>query len=551
MSSFLIIISGCKQSVDQWKPAKGPLLSKWSENLDPDHVLPEYPRPQMVRDEWLNLNGLWEYAIVPKEQENPDEYQGNILVPFPAESALSGVMDPVGEDNKLWYRREFVIPDEWHGKIIWLHFGAVDWETSVWVNGKDVGHHKGGYDAFSFNIADALTGKGTQEIVVSVWDPVDKGTQPRGKQVSEPGGIWYTSVTGIWQTVWLEPVRPFYIHQLEIIPDIDEKQVIVWHSSVYEGELNLSAELFRERRLVSQARADGEFIVLNVPEVKLWSPSQPFLYDLKLTLRDQNGEIMDEVSSYVGMRKISLGKDDKGITRMLLNNEFVFQFGPLDQGWWPDGLYTAPSDEALRYDIEVTKKLGFNMARKHVKIEPERWYYWCDKLGLLVWQDMPSGDEYIGTNDPDLIRSEESDIQFKYELKKLIDNYFNHPSIIVWVPFNEGWGQYATGEIVDFIKGLDPTRLVNPSSGWADRKVGDIRDIHAYPGPAIPEVEEERAIVLGEFGGLGLPLEASVRTGVFLHGFSGDIAAQENGEGIQHEDPLDPPPSPCTGRPTA
>ena len=491
-----------------WQIADGPLLTTWSEDVGPENALPEYPRPQMVRNEWLNLNGLWEYAIVPSDQEQPEEWDGKILVPYPVESALSGVGKTVGTENKVWYKRTFKVPEVWKDKLIWLHFGAIDWEATVWVNGQDVGSHKGGYDAFSFNISSALSDAEEQEIVIAVWDPVDEGTQPRGKQVSDPHGIWYTSVTGIWQTVWMEPVNKSHISRIKIIPDIDEAQVIVWYDATgIEGDAKLQADLSFDGREVSQGAPEGEFIVLDVPDMKLWSPHHPFLYDLKLTLRDNDGEVSDEIYSYVGMRKISLGKDEKGITRVMLNNEFLFQFGPLDQGWWPDGLYTAATDEALKYDVEVTKQLGFNMARKHVKIEPERWYYWCDKLGLLVWQDMPSGDEYIDPNEPDFIRDEISDKQFRYELQQLVEDYFNHPSIVMWVPFNEGWGQYATGDIVEFVKGLDPTRLVNPSSGWADRQVGDIQDIHAYPGPAIPDLEEDRAIVLGEFGGLGLPVE--------------------------------------------
>jgi len=505
---IIILLASCASDQPGDNIQDHRLMTRWAEQVDPDNVLPEYPRPQMVRGDWMNLNGLWEYAIIPAEDNKPSKWDGSILVPYPVESALSGVGKAVGQDNKLWYRRTFKLPGKTDDLVILLNFGAVDWATTVWVNGQEVGQHKGGYDAFSFDISGALTDSGEQEIVVSVWDPVDEGTQPRGKQVNDPRGIWYTSVTGIWQTVWLEPLKEIYIQNLKIIPDIDEEQLILKTGLSKPGTGHkLVAELRAGNMPVSRSESGEEFIVLQVPEPHLWTPDDPFLYDLILTLFDRNGEVTDEVTSYAGMRKISLGRDEEGLTRIMLNNEFLFQFGPLDQGWWPDGLYTAPADEALRYDIETTKKLGFNMARKHVKIEPARWYYWCDKLGLLVWQDMPSGDEYIDVNDPDLKRSEESDKQFRHELKRLIDGYFNHPSIVMWVPFNEGWGQYATGEIVKYIKKLDPTRLVNPSSGWADRKVGDIQDIHAYPGPAMPEPEGNRAIVLGEFGGLGLPVE--------------------------------------------
>jgi hypothetical protein len=430
------------------------------------------------------------------------------------ESALSGVGKKVGEENLLWYRRSFEVPKGWSGKRILLNFEAVDWETTVWVNGKEVGTHKGGYDAFCFDITDVLNASGTEEIVISVWDPTDRGTQPRGKQVRRPRGIWYTSVTGIWQSVWLEPVPVASIARLEMTPDIDAKALtLTVHArgvnmqTQMAEKFHIGAVVFDGGKEVSAAGGHlGSPIKLKIDNPKLWTPDSPSLYDLQVTLT-QEGAHVDEVSSYFGMRKISLGKDEKGITRVMLNNEFVFQFGLLDQGWWPDGLYTAPTDEALRYDIEATKKLGFNLARKHVKIEPRRWYYWCDKLGLLVWQDMPSGDVYIDPDEPDAERSKESVEQFKLELTRMMDNLGNHPSIVVWVPYNEGWGQYDTPGITKLIKERDPSRLVNSASGWADRGVGDIHDIHDYPGPSMPDPEEKRAIVLGEFGGLGLPVQ--------------------------------------------
>jgi hypothetical protein len=493
----------------KWAPAEGPLMTKWAKDVSPNKVHPEYPRPQMVRKEWQNLNGLWDYAITSKDAPKPAEFDGRIMVPFPIESALSGVMKSVGEDKKLWYRHTFEVPGNWKNKQILLHFGAVDWKTTVWVNGTKVGKHKGGYDRFAFDITDALKDTGPQEIVVSVWDPVDAGTQPRGKQVRRPRGIWYTSVTGIWQTVWLESVPAAYIKSLKIVPDIDAGAVTVTATcSDAAAGFTVKAEVKEGWWSKNKGTAEvGKPIVIPIKDAKLWSPDSPFLYDLTVALKGSEGKKVDAVDSYFGMRKISLGKDKDGLTRIMLNNEFVFQIGPLDQGWWPDGLYTAPTDEALKYDIEVTKKLGLNMARKHVKIEPDRWYYWCDKLGLLVWQDMPSGDEYIDPAEPDFERSTASVEQFEAELKNLIDNFCNHPSIIVWVPFNEGWGQYDTVGIAKLIKKLDPTRLVNSASGWADRGVGDMHDIHSYPGPAMPEPEAERAIVLGEFGGLGLPLK--------------------------------------------
>ncbi|MHC4557607.1 MAG: glycoside hydrolase family 2 protein, partial [Planctomycetota bacterium] len=499
----------CSSIRADWQPAKGPLMTRWAKQISPDNVHPEYPRPQMVRKNWLNLNGLWEYAIRSRDQRQPGKFNGQILVPFPIESALSGVMKPVGEDSRLWYRRAFEVPRSWQGKRILLHFGAVDWDTTVWINGKEIGSHRGGYDPFNFDITDALKEAGPQEVVLSVWDPTNTGYQARGKQVKRPGGIWYTAVTGIWQTVWLEPVPGAYIKSIKIVPDIDNKLarvVAVCPDTAVGYRVEVEAKDGWFAKAKGKGKAGGE-IVLNLKTPKLWSPDSPFLYGLKVTLKDSKGKKVDAVSSYFGMRKIEVKKDKAGINRLFLNNEPLFQFGPLDQGWWPDGLYTAPTDDALKYDIEVLKKLGCNMLRKHVKIEPDRLYYWCDKLGLMVWQDMPSGDKYIGGNDPDIQRSPESARQFETELKAMITTFYNHPSIIMWVPYNEGWGQWDTPRIVDLIKKLDPTRLVNNASGWTDRGVGDVHDIHSYPGPASPPTEEKRAAVLGEFGGLGLPVK--------------------------------------------
>ena len=460
----------------------------------------------MERADWVNLNGLWDYAISPRQADKPAKFTGKILVPFPIESALSGVQESVGDKNRLWYRRTFEIPENWAGKQILLNFGAVDWDTTVWVNNHEVGSHRGGYDPFTFNITPTLNKTGRQEIVVAVWDPINAGYQPRGKQVSNPRGIWYTSVTGIWQIVWLEPVNQVHIESLKITPDIDAGKVAITVNA--PGDLtgvNFNALVKPPGVANISATSNKINLELKIPDARLWSPDTPFLYDLAVTLKKGN-QTLDEVNSYFGMRKIAVKKDEAGINRLFLNNEVLFQFGPLDQGWWPDGLYTAPTDEALRYDIEVLKKLGCNMLRKHVKIEPQRLYYWCDKLGLLVWQDMPSGDRYIGRNDPDIQRTAQSAWQFDTELKSMIDTFYNHPCIVTWVPFNEGWGQFDTERITSWIKGYDPSRLVINTSGWADRGVGDIMDIHRYPGPGMAPLEEKRAVVLGEFGGLGLPL---------------------------------------------
>ncbi len=521
----------------EWKPADGPLMTRWAKEVSPQNAHPEYPRPQMVREDWLNLNGLWDYAIKPKDATKPESFDGQILVPFPIESALSGVMKPVGPDNRLWYRRTFAVPEKWKWsadkKRMLLHFGAVDWDTTVWVNGKEVGNHKGGYDPFTFDITKALKQGGEQEIVLSVWDPTNTGTQPRGKQVLKPGGIWYTAVTGIWQTVWIEPVPRVYIKSVEMTPAIDLGWLMLkvhiggdpadpkkqWVYAFVSNDISKPAfPDTRKNMAAGGTHASEEEFALPIMNAKLWSPDDPHLYGIEIILAEELREgdqqaqstpehtDFDRVTGYVAMRKISLGKDENGILRLCLNNKPLFQYGPLDQGWWPDGLYTAATDEALKYDIEVTKKLGMNMARKHVKVEPDRWYYWCDKLGLLVWQDMPSGDRFIRTNDPDIKRTEESAKQYDTELTRIIEAFRNHPSIVMWVPFNEGWGQFDTPRVVEMIKKLDWTRLVDNASGWTDRKVGDVMDIHQYPGPAVPRPEEKRALVLGEFGGLGLPL---------------------------------------------
>jgi beta-galactosidase/beta-glucuronidase len=494
---------------DDWQPASGPLMTQWAAEVSPRNARPEYPRPQMRREQWQNLNGLWEYAIVPVDAERPTKMDGKILVPFPVESALSGVGKMVGEQNRLWYRRTFVIPKDWRKGRVLLHFGAVDWHTKVWLNGQSLGEHKGGYDPFSFVITDTLTGEGEQELVVSVWDPTDAGTQPRGKQVRKPNGIWYTPVTGIWQTVWLEPVPKTFIRSLEVTPDVDAKQVRVEVDAPGLGPrdrvvVKCSGKAHDVRAL---AIGDGNF-TLKVDQPQLWSPNDPFLYQLDATVQCADGST-DTVASYFAMRKIELGKDDAGVVRMMLNGKPLFQLGMLDQGYWPDGLYTAPTHEAMVYDIKMTKQLGFNMIRKHVKVEPATWYHECDKRGLLVWQDMPSGDEHTNPirTGPDIVRSEASRRQFEAEWTSIIRANGHFPSIIMWVPFNEGWGQFDTARIVELTKKLDPTRLVNNASGWVDRGVGDVHDVHVYPGPEMPPLSSNRAAVLGEFGGLGLPLE--------------------------------------------
>ena len=491
----------------QWKPVPGRLATRWSAEVSPDNARPEYPRPQMVRKDWRNLNGLWDYAIRPKADEAPGSWDGKILVPFPVQASLSGVGKAVGTEEVLWYRRTAAIPGEWKGRRLLLHVGAADWRARVRVNGKAIGEHRGGYDPFTFDVTDAVGGKEEAEIVVAVEDPTDAGTQPRGKQVRKPEGIWYTPTTGIWRTVWLEPVPAAHIAGLRIVPDVDGAKVSVTIDAPGAApDAVVRVEAKGEGAAGAAEGKPGAAVVLAIPKPRLWSPSDPYLYDLDVTLSPPGGGEGDRVAGYFGLRKISVGKGADGILRVMLNNRFLFQYGPLDQGFWPDGIYTAPTEAAMVYDLEVTKKLGFNMIRKHVKVEPDRWYHACDRMGILVWQDMPSGDKYIGPKDPDFARSPESTAQYEAEWAGIVGSLVNHPSIVMWVPFNEGWGQFDTARIVEFTRKLDPTRLVNETSGWTWRGFGDVKDYHIYPGPGDPAPDPARGTVLGEFGGLGLPL---------------------------------------------
>jgi hypothetical protein len=491
-----------------WRAAQGPLKTRWTDTVTPENAWREYPRPQLTRKRWQNLNGLWEYAITKREAPQPEKFEGEILVPFPVESALSGVMRRLGYTQRLWYRRTFEVPEDFRGGRILLHFGAVDWEAIVSVNGKRVAQHRGGYDPFTIDITDALGSEAAQQIVVSVWDPTDTGYQPRGKQVLQTEGVWYTASSGIWQTVWLEPVPANHIERLRIVPDVDRGLVEV---TPYAAAGEVSVRALDGDRLVGQASGPaGEPLEIPLPDAELWSTKNPKLYNLEVRLAERGKEI-DRVGSYFGMRKVNLGKDKAGRTRILLNGQPIFQFGLLDQGFWPDGLYTAPNDEALRYDIGVTKDLGFNLIRKHVKVEPARWYTWCDRLGILVWQDMPNGDRFLNVfkpvPDPDLIRSRASAAQYERELLRMITNLENHPSILIWIPFNEGWGQFDTARISELVKRRDPSRLVDSASGLVDRGSGEVNDLHNYLGISVPEPEPRRAVVLGEFGGLGRRVE--------------------------------------------
>ena len=504
LSWGLIFLTQCGRQETNWKISENPIITDWALKVDPFKPWPEYPRPDMVRKDWINLNGLWDYAVT-KAGSKPETWEGKILVPYPIESALSGVKRRVADAENLWYKTQFKVPGKWKKGKILLNFEASDWETKVWIDGKEAGIHKGGYDPFTFEISGLLNDSNSHELLVCIWDPTSSGTQPRGKQVNNPGGIWYTPTTGIWQTVWLEPVKEAYITSFRAVPDIDAKAMSFNVSSSVNGTVDIKVS-DKGKVISTGSGSTGGEIKLSIENPVLWSPDKPFLYDVAIDLKVDNA-ITDKITSVAGMRKISIGKTEDGFTRMLLNNKFVFQNGPLDQGFWPDGLYTPPTEEAMVYDLIMTKKMGFNMLRKHVKVENRRFYNWCDRMGILVWQDMPSGDNYISGQMPDITKSEEAGKQFEYELKRMIDTKYNNPSIIMWVPYNEGWGQWDTERITELVKNYDPSRLCNSASGWTDRGTGDLKDIHSYPDPRCPEPEENRAIVIGEYGGLGFPVK--------------------------------------------
>ena len=516
MKTFLLLIILLFSSVSsfaQWKPAGDKIKTVWAEKIDPNNVLPEYPRPIMERDKWQNLNGLWDYAILPMGQQEPQTFDGKILVPFAVESSLSGVQKELGQEKELWYRRTFTIPSDWKSKNVILHFGAVDWKAEVYLNNIKIGSHTGGYTPFCFDVTPFLT-SGNQKLVVKVWDPTSDSSIPRGKQVTNPNGIWYTPVSGIWQTVWLEPVNNKHIVGITPIANIDNNnlKVKVCTKNTESSDI-VEVKLKDNNKVIASAKGVvGQTLDIAIPNAKLWSPESPFLYDLDVTLIER-GKSVDKVSSYAAMRKVSKKRDANGIIRIQLNNKDIFHFGPLDQGWWPDGLYTAPTDEALKYDIVKTKDFGYNMIRKHVKVEPARWYTHCDRLGILVWQDMPNGDQgphwdmHHYFDGKEVTRSIESEQNFRKEWKEIMDYLMPYPSIAIWVPFNEAWGQFKTQEITEWTQYYDPSRLVNPASGGNHYlKVGDILDFHKYPSPEMMMYDNERITVIGEYGGIGMPL---------------------------------------------
>lgn len=491
-----------------------PIATSWSETVTPDNVWQQYPRPMMSRPDWKNLNGEWDYAIQPADVPTaPATYDGKILVPFPVESHLSGVGRTVGDSNTLWYQRTFTIPAQWGDADVNLNFGGVDWEADVWVNDVLVGSHKGAYAPFSLNITEALNGS-DNKLTVRVYDPTDKGTQPRGKQVVSPNSIWYTPVTGIWQTVWLEPVPRNSITRLKITPDVDNRCVLV-DAGTSAGNGIIHVEVIDNGETVATGSAlSTSPVKISMPEdMKLWWPDDPHVYDLRISLIE-GGRTVDSVGSYTAMRKIGIKRGKDKVKRFTLNDKPLFHFGPLDQGWWPDGLYTPPSYEAMVYDIDKTKELGFNMIRKHIKVEPQLWYEYCDRHGILVWQDMPSGDKNTRWENhnyyksAEFVRSEESAAQYITEWNEIMDCLHSHPSIVVWVPFNEGWGQFDTRRIADWTKAKDPSRLVNAASGGNFfYGAGDILDVHNYPAPRIYLLDDDKANVIGEYGGIGYPMK--------------------------------------------
>ena len=487
--------------------------------------LPEYPRPQMMRPDWVNLNGEWEYAILPKDNPAPDVFHGKILVPYAVESFLSGVQKPLLPDQRLWYRRTFSYPNTKDFSRVLLHFGAVDYECNVWINGKHLGAHRGGYLPFTFDIIDTLK-DGENELLVSVWDPTDTGLQQRGKQALRPKGIWYTAVSGIWQTVWLEVVPEISIESLKLTPDLDSQTLTVEVKirGAVEG-VGVEVEIISGGEKISfgDGQAEGP-IRCKVPNPRAWSSSDPHLYDLNVQLVS-DGQILDEVGSYFAMRKFGLVKDIQGHLRFTLNGEPLFLYGPLDQGYFPDGLYTPPSEETMLFDIEYTRAIGCNLIRKHVKVEPLRWYYHCDRLGMIVWQDMPNGGRIDGDvvavlsllvgfhrNDTRLLcrfgRAEVANrAEYRAELQGMIDHLYNAACIAAWVPFNESWGQFRAKEIGGWVKGYDSTRLVDHVSGWFDQGGGDFRSKHVYGKKLRSPKVDKRAFVLSEFGGYSLKVE--------------------------------------------
>jgi hypothetical protein len=502
-----------------WTVGTPRLTTPWTDQVSPTNALPEYPRPQLTRGQWRNLNGVWEFAAGTAGQSPPvgQTLGERVLVPYPIESALSGIQR---HEDRMWYHRSFAVPTDWSigakssvntQKRLLLHFGAVDYQSVIYVNGQQVGTHTGGYDAFTVDVTDALNrdkqGRpvGEQQILIGVYAPVDGGDQPIGKQRLDPSGIFYTASSGIWQTVWMEPAAHAHIERLDMTPDLSNNTLRLTVQAPAAAGQTVQATAYKGTTQVATVSGRvGETVVIPVPNAKLWSPDHPFLYGLDVQLLDvaksRHPTRLDEVGSYFGMRSISLGKIN-GKTRMLLNGKFTFQLGTLDQGFWPDGVYTAPTNAALRSDLVTQKNFGFNTVRKHIKVEPDRWYYDADKLGLLVWQDMPA--MATGRTPTPAAQNE-----FISELHRMVELHKSFTSVIAWVDQNEGWGEFDPAGVADLVKSWDPSRLVDNMSGWNccgyDGGNGDVIDNHTYVGPGNPTPTDARAAFDGEYGGLGL-----------------------------------------------
>lgn len=522
----LLTVTLASATAQTWVPAGDRIKTPWVEEVSPENVHREYPRPQMVRKEWKSLNGLWEYSITPKNVATPEKFDGQILVPFAVESSLSGVGRTLTPEDALWYKTAFTVPSAWKGRRLMLNFEAVDWQADVYVNDVQVGRHTGGYTHFSFDVTPYLK-SGENSLVVRVLDATDNDFQPRGKQVREPQGIWYTAVSGIWQSVWIEPVAKTRVCDYYAVADIKAGTIDVSVSTegaqegdvvkvaLLEGGVGYSTEN-PSSKVISQGKTvPGGTVTLPAGDPRLWSPDSPYLYGLKVSVI-RGGKVIDSVDGYTAMREVSLFVKNKNTKLLGLNGQPLFQFGPLDQGWWPDGLYTAPTDEALKFDIQKTKDFGFNMIRKHIKVEPSRWFYHCDRIGMLVWQDMPC----FGSNNlnkwglrnynegTDFPATPQAKANYYKEWSEIIAQVKKFPCVVMWIPFNEAWSQFDTKAVVDFTRSLDPTRLINMSSGgnW-EPDCGDVLDNHHYPYPAMYLWEPKMACVVGEYGGIGLPLE--------------------------------------------
>lgn len=532
-----------QENKEHWNIIEGDLFSKFAKDVDSKNPHPEYPRPQFVRQDWQNLNGLWQYAIVEKDIEQIKEFQGEILVPYPVESALSGVKKKLLPSQRVWYKRNFSISNDWTEKDLLLHFGAVDYQTDVWINGHHLGQHIGGSLPFSYNITSFIIKEHENEIIVAVWDPSDEGNQERGKQVLNPKGIWYTAASGIWQTVWLEPVEKVHLEAIKITPDIDRSLIKIEPSlnstNINISDLSLQIEILKDQKILITEKIDFSFsFELQISEPELWSPENPTLYDLKISLSNQK-KIVDQITSYFGMRKFHIAQDEDGYQKIYLNNQPLFQYGPLDQGYWPDGLYTAPTEQAMISDILYTKEIGCNMIRKHIKVEPARWYYHCDRIGMIVWQDMPNGGRPVSGLESLLAmnvnykvddtkhykkagrQNSKNRENYKKELIEMVDWLYNFPSIAVWVPFNEAWGQFDAKQITQLLIDHDPYHLIDHASGWYDQGVGHFRSIHKYFTKLKPESKDsKRAFIISEFGGYSLlfPENAWVLDKKFTYG---------------------------------